>query len=382
MKYDPYVYIVRHELPLPEGEESPDAWVNGIIDRSAMIPFIEIEERLRESLEQRAEVLFGPYWKEGSMICHDLLIAACDQNVINDVLQFEGPSLRQATGEIFETSDHAYYAQARELTRLEGEVLSAWYHGQHGRKAPDLDTDLRRRLRRGCRLECRSLGYNNRAIRQITPAYIVAVFQRHPREWTFDFLHEELIQITDQYEANLRSGATWFAFEQMENAGVSLFPPMEDGQLILEVVEELYDDESTGTRQWLVRARPLFSSVRLRVPEFENVRGLEEGEVFSSRRGVIVILDGQGVWLGELAGDLLDDRHGQVVDDPEEIVREHVVEVILKRIRTCSPGVYEKDSLLDVIHELLDENDPLQLWFHDLQGLVEQVISAVGAAEH
>ena len=73
-----------------------------------------------------------------------------------------------AKGEIFVADQVVYYAQPDTLTRFEGEVLADWYRHEHGAEIPDLEADLRRRLRRSCRCELRSLGYNGTTIRNLS----------------------------------------------------------------------------------------------------------------------------------------------------------------------------------------------------------------------
>jgi hypothetical protein len=125
-------------------------------------------------------------------------------------------------------------------------------------------------------------------------------------------------------------------------------------------------------REWLVEAQPLLRSLRLPVPEFESVRRLQPGELFFSERGLIYQTEDDYVWLGEIATDLLHERHGECLSDAESLVREEVIRLLLGIIegeRPLTPGQYAR--AVEAAHEQATEADVLQMWYQDLDGMVE-----------
>src|SRR5690606_34126057 len=102
-------------------------------------------------------------------------------------------------------------------------------------------------------------------------------------------------------------------------------------------------------------------------PELESVRPLRDFELFHSDRGLYYHIRGSLIELGEVATDLLHERHGECLSDAESLVREEVVRLLLARIeggRPLTPDQYAK--AVDAAHELADKAAVLKMWYRDL----------------
>lgn len=279
--------------------------------------------------------------------------------------------VRAPAGEIFEGAEGVYYLKDDALTQLQGEVLRAFFEDEHGAKVPDLDAELHRRLRRSCRLECRSLGYNGAALREIMPRWIETVWTKTPRQWTWGWLRQTLMRIADEFQKTLGRGRVWYLYEQLHSDDVYIPSPFADGMVVTAVIEAAVDD-LPGVRQWLVQGSPSYGFMKSRMPELETVRALEEHEVFCSRRGAVWIQDGSAVHLGEIAGDIVSNRHGEIVPDLSEIARRTALDLVLVEIEKHRPNA-PFDDVVEMVHELLDEENPLEMWY-------ESVVEIAGRA--
>jgi hypothetical protein len=74
------------------------------------------------------------------------------------------------------------------------------------------------------------------------------------------------------------------------------------------------------------------------------------------------IQEGRGVQLGEIAGEIVADRHGAIVSDLSEQARRAVLDLVLAEIE--KQGVVAPfDEVAELVHDIIDEEDPLKLWF-------------------
>ena len=283
---------------------------------------------------------------------------------------------RVAVGEIFESASGVYYLQENLATRLEGEVLADWFEGDHGRRVPDLDAELNRRLRKSCRHECHSLGYNGAALRETMPRWIETVWTQAPRDWTWSWLHQELTRIADEFQEALGFDRVWYVYEQLHSADISIPAPFPDGLTLTAVIEAAVDD-LPGVRQWLVHGSPTYGYTRLRMPELETVRQLAEHEVFHSRRGAVWIQDGCGVRLGEIASDIVADRHGEIVSDLAEQAIQVAQDLVLAEIEKQAPGA-SFDPIFEVVHAALDEDSALEMWYKSVPQIASRVLENFG----
>lgn len=277
------------------------------------------------------------------------------------------------SGEIFESTDDIYYASVDKLIALESEVLIDFYSGEHGLHVGDLETDLRRRLKRACMVECHSLGFSRPAARDIALAMVEELTCLSPNSWTWSAVQEEILTQVEAYASARRGPYTWMVRERLDvRPEVPWYDPTTDGDLIREAIPAM--DEDDDNRQWLILAQPLLESIRLPCPEFESVRPLREGELFHSERGLYYHTRGSLIELGEIATALLHERHGECLIDAESLIREEVVRLLLARIeggRPLMPDQYAR--VVDAAHEIATETDVLSMWYQHLDEMVDEL---------
>jgi len=372
------VYILKHiilikhpEEQCPEDSNTPE-YVEVAAESNAFADW------LAESVANFGAVVRGPLingdvgFEEHYLLClHSLWPEMHGVAVLQTKL---------AKGEIFVADDHIYYAQPEALTRFDGQVLQGWYHDEHGGEIPDLDADLRRRLSRLCHFELRSLGYNGITIRELTPRWIAAVYQRLPAAWAWSWFSETLDQVLRNLGGETGGEKTrWFVYEALEQMdGPDLFPSVANGDVVLEVIGAMIDEPGEA-RQWLVKAKSLFGHSQLRYPEFESVRPLEKDEIFSTDRGVFWNDRSGGIMLGEVGGDMLHERHEQVVEDVGDRIRQYIIDSLAGGVEVQS-GCEDFLCITDAIEEELMELDICCLWFHDIASLMDRVIMKLAAS--
>jgi hypothetical protein len=283
------------------------------------------------------------------------------------------PDMRHRTpvGEIFESTDDIYYASADKLIALESEVLIDFYSNEHGLHVGGLETDLRKRLKKSCLAECHSLGFNRAAASDIAMGMVEQLICLPPNSWTWIAVQEAILKHVEVFASARRRPYVWMVREQLvvESSDV-IAEPIADGDLVRQAIPAMHPKDDV--REWLVEAQPLLRSLRLPVPEFESVRRLQPGELFFSERGLIYRSEDGPVWLGEIATDLLHDRHGECLLDAESLVREDVVRLLMGKIEgdhPLTPDQYAR--AVDAAHEQATEADVLQMWYQDLDGMVE-----------
>jgi hypothetical protein len=278
---------------------------------------------------------------------------------------------RTPDGEIFESTDDIYYASTDKLIALENEVLIDFYSNEHGRHIGTLETDLRRRLKKACMAECHSLGFTRGASSDIAKGMVEELNCLPLNSWTWNGVQEAILSQVEAYASTRRRPYVWMVREQLvvESSDV-IAEPIADGDLVRQAIPAIHPKDDV--REWLVEAQPLLRSLRLPVPEFESVRRLQPGELFFSERGLIYRSEDGPVWLGEIATDLLHDRHGECLLDAESLVREDVVRLLMGKIEgdhPLTPDQYAR--AVDAAHEQATEADVLQMWYQDLDGMVE-----------
>jgi hypothetical protein len=367
------VFVLRHQTPRSYG-----AFLNSDVEDfnfSALEPSRDFLSHLAENIAEFGELITGPGKDTDDGIVTEHVV--CLFKPWLEMWDLAEVSPRVAVGEIFEAASGIYYLQEDSVMKLEGEVFMDWFDGDHGRRVPDLDAEITRRLRKSCRRECCSLGYNAAALREIMPRWIESVWTQEPREWTWSWLNQELTRIADALEESLSRGRVWYVYEQLHSDDVSIPLPFPDGMIVTAVIEAAVDD-MPGVRQWLVQASPTYSYTKLRFPELETIRQLAEHEIYASRSGILWIRNGAGVRLGEIASDIVADRHGDIVEDLEERVREDVVEAIVER---AAPRLAPDDdlfqALVQFVHDLVSELEVLSLWFHQLDALTDQCVERI-----
>ena len=372
------VFILRHiidiehpEEPCPEDRHTPE-FVEVVTESDAFADWL-----------MKSVVIFGTAFRGPLVQCDNVFedhYLLCLHSPWPEIHGSTFLQTKLAEGEIFVSEDHVYYAQSETLTRFDGEVLKNWYRDEHGAEIPDLDADLRRRLSRAFRYEMRSLGCNGTTIRELTPRWIAAVYKRQPAQWDWAWLLQVLKQILFDFEAEAKEkNHSWFVYEALEqDGGPDLFPPLENGELILEVIEALVD-EPGESRQWLVRVQPIFGHSQVRYPEFESIRPLEKNEIFSSHRGVFWNGGSEGTWLGEIGGELLHEHHGEAIEDAEDWLREYIIESLASGIEARS-GCDDFSRIVEAIDDELKQVDLFELWFHDLAPLMGRVIDELKTA--
>lgn len=371
------VYVLRHQTPRSYG-----AFLNSDgedCNVSALEPSLEFLSHLVENIAGFGELISGPGKDTAEGIVTEHVV--CLIRPWPEMWALPQVSPRVAVGEIFESASGIYYLQENLAMRLEGEVLTDFFDADHGRRVPDLDAELNRRLRKSCRLECCSLGYNAAALREIMPRWIETVWSQAPRDWTWSWLSQELTRITDELQTTLGFDRVWYVYEQLQSDVISIPAPFPDGMVVTAVIEAAVDD-LPGVRQWLVQGSPLYGFMKSRMPELESVRRLEEHEVFCSRRGAMWVQNGNGMRLGEIASDIVADRHGDIVEDLEERVREYVVEALVERaMLRLPPSDNTFQALVQLAHDLVSESEVLSLWFHHLDGLTDQCVERISTTD-
>lgn len=370
------VVILRHQTPRSHGAflgvDEDD------LNVSALEPSLEFLSHLVESIGEFGELIPGPGKDTDEGIVTEHVV--CLVKPWPELWELPDVSPRVAEGEIFESASGVYYLQEKLAMRLQGEVLTDWFDGDHGQCVPNLDAEITRRLRKSCRHECHSLGYNAAALRKIMPRWIESVWTQAPRDWTWNWLNQELMQIVEKFQEALSRGRVWYVYEQLHSADISIPPPFPDG-LILTSVSEAAVDDLHGVRQWLVQGSPLYGYTKLRIPELETVRQLVEHEVCASRSGVLWIRNGIGVRLGEIASEIVADHHDEIVENLEERVRESVIETIVEGATLrLTPGDETFQTLVQLAHDLVSELEVLSLWFHHLDGLTGQIVERISTA--
>lgn len=370
------VYILRHQTPRSYG-----AFLNMDEDDynvSALEPSMEFLSHLSQNIHEFGELITGPGRDTDEGIVTEHVV--CLIRPWPEMWALPQVSPRVAVGEIFESASGVYYLQDNLATRLEGEVLTDWFDGDHGRRVPDLEAEITRRLRKSCRHECCGLGYNGAALREIMPRWIESVWTQTPCDWTWSWLSHELTRIADEFQTARGHGRVWYVYEQLQSDDVYIPSPFPDGMIVTAVIEAAVDD-LPGVRQWLVQGSPMYSYTKLRMPELETVRQLAEHEVFCSRRGAMWVQNGRGVRLGEIAQDIVANRHGDIVGNLEERVREGVVEAIVERAALrLAPDDDLFQALVQFVHDLVSELEVLSLWFHHLDGLTDQCVERISTA--
>jgi hypothetical protein len=371
------VYVIQHQTPRSYGAfldaDGEDCNV------SALKPSREFLSYLVENIAGHGVLIPGPGMDTEDGIATEHVV--CLIVPWPELWELPQVSPRVAAGEIFEAASGIYYLQEDLAMKLEGEVLTDFFDGDHGRRFADLDAEITRRLRKSCRHECHSLGYNGAALREIMPRWIETVWTQAPRDWTWSWLSQELTRIADEFQEALGFDRVWYVYEQLHSADISIPAPFPDGMIVTAVIEAAVDD-LPGVRQWLVQGSPLYGYTKLRMPEVETVRQLAEHEIFCSRRGALWIRDGIGVRLGEIASDIVADRHGDIVEDLEERVREYVVEALVERAAPrLAPDDDPFQALVQFAHDLVTELEVLSLWSHHLDGLTDQIVERVSATQ-
>jgi hypothetical protein len=366
------VYILRHQTPRSHGAflgmDEDD------FNLSALEPSLEFLSHLVENIPEYGELIPGPGKDTDEGIVTEHVV--CLIKPWPEMWELPQVSPRVAGGEIFESASGIYYLQQNLAMRLEGQVLADWFDGEHGRRVPDLDAQLSRRLRRSCRLECRSMGYNGAAMREIMPRWIETVWTKVPREWTWNWLRQELMRSVDEFQKTLGQGRVWYVYEQLQSDDVYIPSPFADGSMVTEVIEAAVDD-LPGVRQWLVQASPLFGFMRSRIPELETVRRMEEYEIFCSRRGALWIRDGHGVHLGEVTQEIVAGRHGEIVPDLSEQARRTALDLVLAEIeKEVASAPF--DEIIDLIHAAIDEANPLEMWHKSVPEIASRVLENNG----
>lgn len=365
------VIILRHQTPpffgAFLGMDEDD------LNVSALEPSFEFLAHLHGNIHEYGELITGPGrdTEEGIVTEH----VVCLVKPWPELWKLPEVSPRVAVGEIFESANCIYYLQENLAMRLEGEVLHDFFFEAHGAKIPDLDADLNRRLRRSCRLECRSMGYNGAAVREIMPRWIETVWTKTPRQWTWGWLRQTLMRLADEFQKTVGHGRVWYVYEQLESDDVYIPSPFADDSIVTEVIEAAVDD-LPGVRQWLVQASPSYGFMKSRMPELESVRRMEEHEVFCSRRGPLWMKDGRGIHLGEIAGDLVSNRHGEIVPDLSEISRRTALELVLVEIEKYRPNA-PFDDVVEMVHDLLDQEGPLEMWYKSVAEIAGRALKTM-----
>jgi hypothetical protein len=371
------VYILRHQTPRSYG-----AFLNSDgedCNVSALEPSLEFLSHLVESITSFGELIPGPGKDTDDGIVTEHVV--CLIRPWPEMWALPQVSPRVAVGEIFESANGIYYLEENLAMLLEGEVLTDWFDGDHGQCVPNLDAELNSRLRKYCRRESQSLGYNGAAIREFVPRWIEAVWTKAPRDWTWSWFSAELTQIADEFQTALGHGRVWYVYERLQSDDVYIPAPFPDGTILTAVIEAASDDMH-GVRQWLVQGSPLYGYTKLSMPELEIVRQLAEHEIFCSRRGALWIRDGIGVRLGEIAQDIVADRHGEIVENLEERVREDVVDAIVERAAPrLAPGYDLFQAIVQFAHDQVSELEVLSLWFHHLDALTDQCVERISTAQ-
>ncbi len=274
-------------------------------------------------------------------------------------------------GDIFESTDDVYYVSADKLIPLQSEVLVDFFSDEHGRQVGNLEGDLRRKLKKACMAECHSLGYNRAAARDIAEGMVEELICLSPNSWTWNGVQEAILTQAEAYASARRRPYVWMVREQLAvESGDVLTGPIEDGDLVRQSIPVMHPMDDV--KEWLLEAQPLLRSLRLPTPEFESIRHLQPGELFFSERGLIHRTEGSTVWLGEIATDLLHERHGECVADAESLVREEVVRLLVNEIEDDHPLTTEQYSqAVDAAHELAAETDVLQMLYRDIATLAD-----------
>ena len=371
------VYVLRHQTPRSYG-----AFLSSDVEDcnvSALEPSLEFLSHLVKNIREFGELITGPGKDTAEGIVTEHVV--CLIRPWPEMWMLPHVSPRVAAGEIFESASGVYYLQEDSVMKLEGEVLTDFFDADHGRRVPDLDAEVNRRLRKSCRHECRSLGYNAAALREIMPRWIESVWTQAPRDWTWSWLSQELTRIADEFQTALGQGRVWYVYEQLQADDVYIPSPFADGMVVTAAIEAAVDD-LPGVRQWLVQGSPSYGYMRPRFPELETVRQLAEHEIYASRSGMLWIRNGAGVRLGEIASDIVVDRHGDIVEDLEERVREYVVEALVERATLrLAPGDDHFQALVQIAHDLVSELEVLSLWFHQLDGVTDQCVERISTAQ-
>lgn len=370
------VVILRHQTPRSHGAflgvDEDD------LNVSALEPSLEFLSHLVESIGEFGELIPGPGKDTDEGIVTEHVV--CLVKPWPELWELPDVSPRVAEGEIFESASGVYYLQEKLAMRLQGEVLTDWFDGDHGQCVPNLDAELNSRLRKYCRRECKLLGLNPSAVSEIMPQWIEAAWAKPPRDWTWSWLSQELTCIAEEFQTALGRGRVWYVYEQLQSDVVDIPTPFADGMVVTAVIEAAADDMHS-VRQWLVQGSPLYGYTKLRIPELETVRQLAEHEVCASRSGVLWIRNGIGVRLGEIASEIVADHHDEIVENLEERVRESVIEAIVEGATLrLTPGDETFQTLVQLAHDLVSKLEVLSLWFHHLDGLTGQIVERISTA--
>jgi hypothetical protein len=182
MLIDPYVYILRHEIPIWlcgrfYDEEHPDAFEPGV-----MVPFYQLEDELRRALEGKGDILSGPYWQTDTSIVHELLLVLLDEGWTAGFNHDDLVRIRPAGGEIFETIDHVFFVRYRHLTLLQNEVVLEIVSNHHGDRVGSLDHYLREGLQ-----------HHLATLARPSELAVVSAMDRlqeiPPRQWSWEMIH-------------------------------------------------------------------------------------------------------------------------------------------------------------------------------------------------
>jgi len=221
--------------------------------------------------------------------------------------------------------------------------------------------------------ECHSLGFNRAAASDIASGMVKQLICVPPNSWRWSGVQDAILMHVEAFASARRRPYVWMVRERLDvRPEDPWFDPTTDGDLIREAVPAI--DEDDDNRQWLVLAQPLLESLRLPCPEFESVRPLRECELFHSERGLYFFTNGSLIELGEIATALLNDRLGECLWDVESLVREEVVRLLLNEVNEqhpLTPGQYAE--AVDAAHEIAGKDGVLKMWYHDLDGMVEDL---------
>ncbi|MEQ8820990.1 MAG: hypothetical protein RLY93_12170 [Sumerlaeia bacterium] len=372
----PHCYLASHVLTA-RGQASEDAFL-----ACAELLTAQVQETIGPS----AHVFLAHPRCEGARCEVDHLIVAPLSLTPADPGEEERashatPPPRRARGEIFVTAqDQVLYVDERRLFALESEVLRGFYLHHHGAIiGPDLDRDLRRRLRHYARDQALGDGWNGPTIRTLVEMFVEDVWRVPPRDWTWRHLDEAFAGVVQTHQSRISQTPDRWVIHEIMFDDEEEERPSSCCMVIHEALVE--DDESAGhvNRQRLVLASPRWANGARPDPERETIREPDPGELFVTSRDVAWFDERRQLrWIeGEVAHRLLKDRHGQVLADPEGFVRQAIADDLFQTAQI--PDNIDPGHALDLIYTMLEDRDVLALWQHDVEDIATAVAQHLAA---
>lgn len=155
----------------------------------------EWERAVHRNCDRPGLVIAGPSHEIDAGIVTEMLVGLPAFVSIEELLSLDDTEKYSPSGDIFVNSTAIYHVTTSELTKLEGEVLTAIYEDLHGSSVGCLDDDFPRRLISWAKRNLRRSGFTDASIIAKIPFWRRMVLEHPPRDMTFEMLEGSLSKV-------------------------------------------------------------------------------------------------------------------------------------------------------------------------------------------